>query len=568
MIEISGNTLVAQSQTTTVEFTGIQLTSVRNSITGEEFLDRGAQERVAGFELLHQNGKFSPLGVHPLASQVYLKKLSDNIAEILLNDWECDLSIRVSIDPSNGDILVEPSAWTMQGGVAGLGWNIAGVRRGLDVVGPFQQGVKLPFEHPQMAGKNVGWPDNWEAGFLVFEGEGSGFTVQTWDAHFLFKGIHIGNEKNPRTAAFLTLAHGPLENNRCVGNLAWRISAFKGDWKIPVARYRDWYWKAYRLEEAARLRPEWLDDIILAVSWCPSQIGILESLAKLVDPKKVFLHVPNWRIHQYDQDYPTYIPDETGKAFIQKAREMGFHAAPHTNTCQMSPDHPFFFQARDFCTRSPMDLRWGGWSWLPVKGWGSFGPPQSYSLMPAHKDWNILVNVHLAWSPWRRHLTGQVADLIQAIGIDSIFVDVAQWIHNSDNSLLEGLTYAEGSLKLIRELTELSSGFCVSGEGRNEISTQFLSIVQFHLYNFAHVHAIDNKDVSWVLDATTPVNEFLFKGLARGIGYHYGEGENRRIMVDATLKQGTIPTLIFQTSDPVAELQNEEGRYIIERALS
>jgi len=187
--------------------------------------------------------------------------------------------------------------------------------------------------------------------------------------------------------------------------------------------------------------------------------------------------------------------------------------------------------------------------------------------MPEHKDWNILVNVHLAWSPWRRQLTSQVADLIRELALDSVFVDVSQLIHNSDNAVLENLSYAEGSLKLIRELAELAPGFCVSGEARNEISTQFLSIVQFHLYNFAHVHAIDGEDVGWVLESTLPVNEVLFKGLARGIGYNYGRGENRRPMIDATLKQGAIPTLIFQTRDPVAELDGEECRYILSRAL-
>jgi len=289
----------------------------------------------------------------------------------------------------------------------------------------------------------------------------------------------------------------------------------------------------------------------------------VDALAARVDPHKVFLHIPRWRPFKYDQDYPTFVPSDEGRAFVEKARAMGFHPAPHANACQMNPDHPFFFQARDFCTRAPNDLRWGGWSWLPVGGWGSFGPPQSYSQMPANKDWNILVNVHLAWSPWRRQLTRQVADLIRDLGLDSIFVDVSQLIHNSDNAILESLTYADGSLKLIRELAELAPGFCVSGEGRNEISTQYLSVVQFHLYNFAHTTAINGKDVGWVVEATTPVNELLFGGLSRGIGYNYGRGENRRVMVDATLKQGTIPTLIFQTQDPVAELQGDEARYIL-----
>jgi len=565
MIHKTEQGLVVESATTIVEFKQDRIVSIRDARTSEEFLDPALQENEPGFELLHQNGKTSPLGVHPLAHQVHTTLLTGQIAEMVVNDWECDVSARITIDEPTGDILIEPSAWTMQGGIAGLGLNVAGIRKDLQLVGPFQQGIRLPMDHPQMQGKYAVWPSDWEAGFLVFENGQSGFTVQAWDSHFLFKGVRIGRQTNSQVAQFLTLSPGPLENNRCVGNLCWRISAYQGDWTMPVKRYRDWYWQAFHLEEAAKLRPDWLEDIRLAVSWCPTNPDLLDALAKKIDPKAVFLHVPAWRIYQYDQDYPSYIPDEKGKAFLLKAGEMGFHAAPHLNTCQMNPDHPLFFQARDFCTRSPMDLRWGGWTWLPVKGWGNYGPPQSYSQMPSHKDWNVLVNVHLAWSPWRRQLTQQVAHLIEELKLDSVFVDVAQFIHNSNNAQLEGLSYAEGSLKLIRELAELAQGFCVSGEGRNEISTQFLSMVQFHLYNFAHVNAIDGQDVHWVLDGTLPVGELLFKGLARGIGYNYGQGQNRRYMIDATLKQGAMPTLIFETPDPVSELSSEESQYILDQ---
>ena len=567
MIRLTEKGLTVTSTTTEVAFEGVRLVSIKDAVTGQEFLDRSLAKNVPGFELLHQNGKLSLLGVHPAASQVHYTLLTESIAEIVLNDWECDVSIRVSVDEACGDILVEPSAWTMQGGVAGLGMNVPGIREDLDVVGPFQQGAKLPMAHPQMQGKDVVWPNSWEAGFLVFAGAESGFTVQAWDESFIFKRVRIGHESSPQTATFFTLARGPLEMNRCVGNLCWRLSAFRGDWTVPVLRYRDWLWDAYRLDEAAKMRPGWLNDIRLAVSWCPAKPELLDALARRIDPRQVFIHVPNWRDQRYDQDYPAYVPGKEGHAFLQKAREMGFHAAPHTNTCQMSPDHPLFFQARDFCTRDPMAMRWGGWSWMPVEGWASFGPPQSYSHMPEHKEWNILVNVHLAWSPWRRQLTRQVADLIRELEIDSIFVDVSQAIHNSDNAVLENLTYPQGSLRLIRELTELAPGFCVSGEGRNEISTQFLSVVQFHLYNFAHVKAIDGEEVSWVVECTAPVNELLFRGLSRGIGYNYGRGENRRHMIDATLKQGAIPTLIFQTPDPVSELDGEECRYILGHAL-
>ena len=567
MIRLTEKGLIAQSKTTVVEFEGLRLVSLKDAASGEEFLDRSLAVGVPGFQLHHQSGKVSPLGVHPLASQVHYTLLTERIAEIVLNDWECDMSVRLSVDDESGDILLEPSAWTMQGGVAGLGLSIPGVREDLQLVAPFQQGARAPLAHPQMAHKVADWPANWEAGFLVLAGRESGFTVQAWDERFIYKGVRIGHEQSAQVLTLVTYAHGPLEMNRCVGNLCWRLSAYRGDWSVPVRRYRDWYWRAYRLVEAARLRPAWLDEIKLAISWCPTDLALLDELARRINPRQVFIHLPNWRIHHYDQDYPTYVADEAGRAFLLKARALGYHVAPHANTCQMSPHHPFFFQARDFCTRSPLDMRWGGWSWLPVKGWGSFGPPQSYSLMPAHKDWDILVNVHLAWSPWRRQLTRQVADLIRELGLDAVFVDVSQWIHNSDNALLENLTYPQGSLKLIRELADLAPGFCVSGEARNEISTQFLSLVQFHLYNFAHVQAIDGQDVSWVVECTVPVNELLFKGLTRGIGYHYGQGANRQHMIEATLKQGAIPTLIFETNDPVAELDGPECRHLLARAL-
>ncbi len=196
MIRQTKQGLVAESTTSIVEFEGARIVAIRDARTGEAFLDRGLGAEVPGFDLVHQSGKLSPLGVHPMASHVHTTLLTDRIAEIVLEDWEADVSIRVSIDEATGDILVEPSAWTMQGGIAGLGLNIPGIRDDLDVVGPFQQGTRLPIAHPQMAGKRAAWPNTWEAGFIVFQGKDAGFGVQTWDDRHIFKEVRIGHEKS------------------------------------------------------------------------------------------------------------------------------------------------------------------------------------------------------------------------------------------------------------------------------------------------------------------------------------------------------------------------------------
>ncbi len=563
MISKTDKGLRIASQTTIVEISDGRVVSIRSAITGEEFLDRDKQEGVPAFDLLHQNGKISPLGVHPLVSKFHYILLSDHIAEMVLDDWECDVSVRISIDEETGDILLEPSSWTRQGGVSGLGFHIAGIRSDLDLIAPFQQGFRGSLSHPQVQGLRATWPDKWEAPLVVLAGISSGFSVGAHDDHYIFKGVHIGHETSAQVVSFVTYASGPLEMNQCVGNLSWRIAAYEGNWQSPFLKYRAWYWKTYNLDQAARLRPDWLDEITLAVSWCPTNLDLLDALATRINPDHVFLHLPNWRSSKYDQDYPTFKASPEGRAFIKKARALGYHVAPHTNHCQMSPDHPFFEVARDFSTRSPTDMRWGGWSWLPVEGWRNAGPPQSYSTMAAVKEWNVLVNAHLAWSPWRRHLTREIAGILRETGIDSVFVDVVHWIHNSDNATLENLSYAEGSLKLAREIAELAPGFCVAGEGRNEMTTQYVSMVQFHLYNYAHSLLMDGKDVSWLEACTVPVSALIFDGLSRGIGYSYGKGEMRRLMIDTTFKQGAIPTIIFSTDDPVSELSGEECQYIL-----
>lgn len=209
MIKRTEKGLVVRSATTEITFEGVRIVSIKDAITGEEFLARELGADVPGLTLFHQNGKESPLGTHPLASEVHTHVLTERIAEIVLNDWECDVSLRISVDDETGDILIEPSAWTLQGGIHGIGLNIPGTRCDLDIVGPFQQGARLPITHPQMQGKRADWPNTWEAGFLVFQGREGGFSVQTWDDRFIFKQVRIGHAQDPHTVSFVTQAYGP-----------------------------------------------------------------------------------------------------------------------------------------------------------------------------------------------------------------------------------------------------------------------------------------------------------------------------------------------------------------------
>jgi hypothetical protein len=98
MIRQTEKGLIAESNTTTVEFEGAHRLhqirpAVKNSwIAGEKRPDR-----------LLQSEKSRPRQ-RPLASGAS-PHLTGDIAEIVLNDWECDVSARVSIDgrPATSD---------------------------------------------------------------------------------------------------------------------------------------------------------------------------------------------------------------------------------------------------------------------------------------------------------------------------------------------------------------------------------------------------------------------------------------------------------------------------------
>lgn len=89
MIRRTERGLSIESETTVVEIDEGRLVSIRSASTGEEFLDRSLAEGVPAFDLLHQSGKVSLLGSHPLASRFHYIILTDRIAEMVLEGEEC-----------------------------------------------------------------------------------------------------------------------------------------------------------------------------------------------------------------------------------------------------------------------------------------------------------------------------------------------------------------------------------------------------------------------------------------------------------------------------------------------
>jgi len=287
---------------------------------------------------------------------------------------------------------------------------MAGLRNDLQLVAPLFQGIVLPLDDPLIYNTRWEWPMSWEAGLAILQSKKGGFWIHTRDIRYRYKALKVGFDYDPYAVGMDTEAYGPVDDNLSAGGLCWRINVFEGDWHVPAELYRTWYWQAYDLESRERNRQPWMYDVTLAVCWCPGNPEILDSLVKILPPRKVLLHFPNWRTDPYDENYPTFIASEEGKTFIKKCQTMGFRIMPHFNSIDMDPSNPVYEQIRDFQYRTVEEKQLLGWSWYKGRG---IGVPESNMNRSQNRDKKVMVKVHPGLSMWRSILGEHILDAVE-----------------------------------------------------------------------------------------------------------------------------------------------------------
>jgi len=327
--------------------------------------------------------------------------------------------------------------------------------------------------------------------------------------------------------------------------LCWRINVFEGDWKMPAKQYRDWLWQAYHLNQEEARRPAWIFDVAFAISWCPTEIAILEALAQKLPPERVLLHIPDWRTDAYDENYPNYTVSEKARKFIQKGQQMGFRMMPHCNAVDMDPSNPAYAFLRDFQYRELESKKILGWSWYEGK---IMGVPESNATRLRHRDKKVMVKVHPGLSMWRSLLGRSILNAAQDLNLDCVFTDVTLTTWNLHNCFVEASTASEGMRRLIDYISRLGKGLVVGGEGLNEITMQGLSFAQAHLFRSWH-DSIDGLERT----GGCPFNEFLFGKLCRTFGYSglKGQTENQILRMKIHEEHGAIPTVTIKSADEI-----------------
>lgn len=568
MVRVDDGRVVVETSTLTAVLEKGFITSLKSKQTGEEFIRQFDVNQEAALQLLYCPWEAVPIAegvsqfyrdsgdrTHEGAPHGTIRclQLSPQRAEIIFHGWDGDGVIAVSADPETGDLIVEPSAYSSRAGVRACRWVLRGIRTDLELVAPFNQGAKLKLDDRLIKGSWREWPQQWEAGLAILQGESSGFWVHCQDDRYRYKAIKIGTGSDDHAIALDTEAYGPLDDNLGAGGLAWRVNVYHGDWRVPAARYREWLWEAYDLEQAEEKRPDWLHKLTLAISWCPTDLDLLDALAERVPPERVLLHLPNWRTDPYDENYPTYEVSEEGRQFIQKARAMGFHVAPHFNTVDMDPTHPVYPLVRDFQYRDVASGRVQGWTY--DRG-NIMAVAESNLARTKHRDKKLMVKIHPGLAMWRSVLGESILKAAQDLSLDLVFTDVSLCTSNLHNCLVDGVTPPEGMLQLINHVAGLGDGLVVGGEGLNEITMQG--------HAFAQAHLLTQDPEGLKRAAGCDLNQFLWGKLCRIIGY---SGCSGRTETDALCRrvydsQGAIPTLIIGSADDVRNPTPEVNRVL------
>ena len=549
MIKIDGNRIIVDTKTMTAQLEDGWIISMRSKETGDEYFGDASAgaEHGSVLELVYAANEAVPVS-SGLMSSCETFQINGSSAELRYHNWDADGILLLREDTETGDLIIEQSAYSSRTGVRSARYNLNGLRHDLRVVAPLWQGLDMEFTDPAITGFRAAWPLQWEAGFVIAAGAKGGIWAHVQDADYRFKTLTIGTPSDPYGFSLESDNYGPISDKNSAGGLAWRFNVYTGDWRAAATRYKDWLWKAFALEKELALRPVWLDQLAFAVSWCPTDIKLLEAIAERVEPGKVLLHLNNWRKFGYDEDYPYFHASDAGRAFVERCRQMGFHVMPHCSSMEIDPSLPEFHYFDDFAIRDLEKGRRLGWSWVDSNA--SMGVPGSDIALRTHKVNKVMIKIHTAFPTWHSVLREQIRKAVDDLSLENVFIDVTLCLYNPQRSLVNNTPTTKGFIQEIRHLQDIGLNgrpLYVGGEGLNEVTMKGVSFAQVHLKT-----RTDGQEQART--GKCDINRFLYGKLVKSMGYAMlsGNTEDSAIYMQSHVDHGAVPTVTVRSTEEIS----------------
>lgn len=537
-LDVQENRLTIKTATVEAVFEGPVLRSLRPAGSEVEFIQPDAPG--PGVDLMYLD--WSTVGTDKQQT-ITIRKLSPLAARIDVIGADTDRTLTIVADADTGDIRITPDGLSNRRTLRVVRWTLA-AHPEVTAFLPCVNGLEVRPDRPHPPTRRFGWPFEWNAQLAILQRGESCVMIHCEDQAYQFKALQLTRHEGRFDLGFETEPPGPLWDNRTAGGIEWRLNAYRGDWKVPAARYKEWMERAYDLPGKRKHRPAWVKDITFTIGWAGANPAMLDALASVHPPSRTLIHLSDWRTDKYDLNYPEYVPTQRTLEYMIKARDMGFHVMPHFNYYCVWYQHPFFQKVRDFQIRTVEQNRPDGWHW----------PPDTH-------DYTRMAYIHPGLGTWRSKLIEVVGEACEKTGTDIAFIDQTLCTWNSDNGTVQGLNTIQGMRQIQEAFAAVHPGLVLAGEGLNEISFQRQCFAQAHI--FEGWGKLEQKHV----DAQHDICQFLWGDHTRLVGYyHVSPGNEDFDKGIATYERmGALPTLV--TGNPKELLEPSPlTRQVLEQA--
>ncbi|MBI2299164.1 MAG: hypothetical protein HYU66_09525, partial [Armatimonadetes bacterium] len=300
------------------------------------------------------------------------------------------LSTTVRADTTDADFVVRQTG-RGTGGLYACQWGAAGLSdEQVSLIVPAWSGVRLGRGSPAVD-TYLEWPSVWEARLVIAQGRQGGLWIRADDPDERYKGLYLRHRGGLFDLGLRTCNEAPLDAQRSVESVVWRIGFYRGDWRVPARRYRDWMARTAGATLAAKRKPAWADGIRSVVILPTGRGGsqnearaVLQKLTEWITPGRTLLYTPDWRHDGYDLNYPDYTAHDGYRELVEFAHRLGYRVMPHTCYYGASLDNPDYERLEPYHLR---DLRGNLITYL----WDFADPaPRIAMLHPGARAWREL----------------------------------------------------------------------------------------------------------------------------------------------------------------------------------
>lgn len=465
----------------TLVFEAGNIIGLENRLTGETL---GSQLKgrieLAGIRLLKTGIQTDDMALSSL-------KTTETSVEATYQAQKASYTLTAQAHP-NGDVVLTQTGFGEVPGVSEIYWGISGVNAsGTSLIVPGASGVEIDSSY-KLDGYEFQWPMTWEAQMIILKTPKGGFLIWSDDTDFRFKDFQYRRREGRWELRFGTQNVAPFDGLKEISSVAWRITAFRGDWTVGAEIYKEWMGKNLGLSPLLE-EVSWAKDVRFVVIMNVEK-NLLLPLSERVNSSATLLYIPNWRFYEYDRNYPNYTASPQFPEFLSEAHRLGFRVMVHTNYFGVSPDHPLYTELKKYQMRDPFsgNLLW--WEWTKAD-------PPIY-----------IAYINPASAEWRSIFVQTLKDVKERYGVDAFHLDCSWAMWNDANGPIDGLTSTQGNLELHRQLHEALPDVAFSGEGLNELTIRYERFAQRHV-----ILGIDHVAQTWdanLIDHLHPISAFLF----------------------------------------------------------